>query len=85
MIQLFGILIIKRSDVIHGKSKKASLRLVDWCKNYLDEYWSANRTSSNPSTHLEVTWSPPNYPSYKVNVDAARFKAQKAVSAGVII
>ena len=30
-------------------------------------------------------WSPSNYPSYKVNVDAARFMAQKAVGEGVII
>ena len=74
-----------KNEVIHGKPRKAGLKLVDWCKNYLDEYWFANRTLSNPSTHLEVTWFPPNYPSYKVNVDAARFKAQKAASAGVII
>ena len=71
--------------MIHGKPRKAGLMLVDWCKSYLEEYWSANRTSLNSSTHLEVTWPPPNYPSYKVNVDATRFTAQKAVGAGVII
>ena len=74
-----------RNEVIHGKPRKAGLKLVDWCKNYLDEYWSANRTSVNPPAHLEVAWSPSNFPSYKVNVDAARFMAQKAVGAGVII
>ncbi|XP_030947476.1 uncharacterized protein LOC115971614 [Quercus lobata] len=68
-----------RNEVIHGKPRKAGLKLVDWCKNYLDEYWSANRTSVNPPAHLEVAWSPSNFPSYKVNVDAARFMAQKAV------
>ena len=73
-----------RNEVIHGKPRKAGLKLVDWCKNYLDEYWSANRTSVNPPAHLEVAWSPSNFPSYKVNVDAARL-AQKAVGAGVII
>ena len=71
--------------MIHGKPRKAGLKLVDWCKNYLDEYWSANRTSVNPPTHLEVAWSPSIFPSYKVSVDAARFMAQKAVGAGVII
>ena len=74
-----------RNEVIHGKPRKAGLKLVDWCKNYLDEYWSANRTLVNPPTHLEVAWSPSIFPSYKVNVDAARFMAQKAVGAGVII
>ena len=71
--------------MIHGKPRKAGLKLVDWWKNYLDEHWSANRTSVNPPTHLEVAWSPSIFPSYKVDVDAARFMAQKAVGAGVII
>ena len=64
-----------KNEVIHGKPRKAGLKLVDWCKNYLDEYWSANRTSVNPPAHLEVALSPSNFPSHKVNVDAARFMA----------
>lgn len=64
-----------KNEVIHGKPRKAGLKLVDWCKNYLAEYWSANRTSVNPPAHLEVALSPSNFPSHKVNVDAARFMA----------
>ncbi|XP_075670222.1 uncharacterized protein LOC142639988 [Castanea sativa] len=38
--------------------------------------------SVNPSGSQ---WSPPNYPSYKINVDATSKTAQKAVGASVII
>lgn len=36
-------------------------------------------------TPLEVKWSPPNFPSYKIIVDAAIFSAQKAAGVGVLI
>ncbi|XP_075659274.1 uncharacterized protein LOC142629186 [Castanea sativa] len=74
-----------RNKMFHGKPRKAGVKLVDWCKSYLDEYWAANKVSVNPPNHLEVAWTPPTFPSYKVNVDAARFMAQKAVGVGVII
>ena len=51
----------------------------------MEEYWTANWTSPKQLTHLEVNWSPPNYPSYKINEDAAIFLTQKAAGAGVIV
>ncbi|XP_075651545.1 uncharacterized protein LOC142622019 [Castanea sativa] len=46
--------------------------------------WS-NRNEMFHGKPRKAAWTPPTFPSYKVNVDAARFMAQKAVGAGVII
>ena len=37
------------------------------------------------SPHMEVNWSPPRYPLYKINVNGIVFSAQKAASVGVIV
>lgn len=74
-----------RNNVHYRKPRKAGLMLVNWLKCYLEEYWTANWTSLKQLTHLEVNWSPPNYPSYKINVDATIFSTQKAAGAGVIV
>ena len=73
------------NDVIHGKPRKTSLLLVDWCRSYLEEYWLQIIPPPKQPTQLEVNWSPPNFPSYKIIVDAAIFSAQKAAGVGVII
>ena len=71
-----------RNEVIHGKLRRTSLLLVDWCRSYLEEYWATSNTlltQLTPQTQVEVKCSPLIFPLYKINVDAAIFSAQKAV------
>lgn len=74
-----------RNDVIHGKSGKTGLLLVDWCRSYLEEYQAANNTPLKQPTQLEVNWFPPIFPSFKINVDVVVFSTQQAAIVGVII
>lgn len=37
------------------------------------------------SPHIEVNWSPPMYPRFKINVDSVVFSAQKVAIVGVIV
>ena len=72
-----------RNDMIHGKLRKTSLLLVDWCRSYLGEYQPANNTLLKQPTQLEV--NPPIFPSFKINVDVVVFSPKMAASVGVII
>ncbi|XP_075650197.1 uncharacterized protein LOC142620773 [Castanea sativa] len=70
-----------RNEVIHGKLRKTGPLLVDWCRSYLEEYWATSNTpltQLTEQTQVEVKWSPPIFPLYKINVDVAIFSAQKA-------
>ena len=72
-----------RNDMIHGKLRKTSLLLVDWCRSYLGEYQPANNTLLKQPTQLEI--NPPIFPSFKINVDVVVFLPKMAASVGVII
>lgn len=62
---------INRNDVCHGKERKFGLQLLNWCKCYLEKYWVANSIPLKQYTRLEINWTPPTSPSYKINGDAA--------------
>ena len=74
-----------RNGVHHGRLRKAGPMLFSWCKHYLDEYWDVSCSPLKASPHMEVNWSPPRYPLYKINVNGIVFSAQKAASVGVIV
>ena len=69
----------------HGKLRKVGPMLFSWCKHYLDEYWDVCCSPWKASPHMEVNWSPPRYPLYKINVNGIVFLAQKVASVGVIV
>nr|POE70028.1 putative ribonuclease h protein [Quercus suber] len=62
-----------RNEVRHGKLRKASPGLINWCKLYLEEYWFVSDSPSQATPQLDASWVPPSYPLYKVNVDGAVF------------
>ena len=74
-----------RNEVRNGGKKKTGCELVQWTSRYLKEYYAA---LFRPATDREVKvarWAPPPPGRYKINVDGAVFKAQKAAGIGVLI
>ena len=58
---------------------------MQWTSRYLREYYV---TIDRPAKVLDVQvvrWTPPPLDKYKINVDAAVFKDQKAAGVGVLI
>ena len=51
----------------------------------LHDFHLAHFRYCNPSLAEEVRWTPPEFPFYKVNMDAAIFKSTKSVGIGVIV
>ena len=63
-----------RNEIRHGGKKKSRLELIHWCGHYLDEYHAAQVVPTKPSRKVEVNWSPPSAPFYKINVDGLLFQ-----------
>ena len=74
-----------RNEVHNGGKKKSGCELVQWTSRYLKEYYAAiERPATVPEVQV-TRWSPPPLDRYKINVDGAVFKAQKAAGVGVLI
>ena len=61
------------------------MALVQWSRQYLQEFQAVNQVVSSPVVPRVVGWSPPPTARYKVNVNDAIFLAQKCFGAGVMI
>lgn len=71
------------NDVIHGGKRKNGKQLLQWCQQYLSEYWARVEVPVKDHQVLESKWLPLIEPSYKVNVDGAIFESQKEVGVGL--
>ena len=74
-----------RNVVRHGRTKKTSEALVKWSTQYLTEYRNAHSPSEPVLRNPAVRWSPPPTSRFKMNLDGAVFKEQKAAGIGVLI
>ena len=74
-----------RNEVCNGGKRKSGCELVQWTSRYLKEYYAAiDRPTKVPDVQV-VRWTPPLSDKYKINVDGAVFKDQKAARVGVFI
>ena len=58
---------------------------MQWTSRYLREYYVAIDRPAKVLDVQVVRWTPPPSDKYKINVDGAVFKDQKAVGVGVLI
>ena len=74
-----------RNEVRNGGKRKTGCELVQWTSQYLREYYAAiDRPAKVPDVQV-ARWTPPPSDKYKINVDGAVFKDQKAAGVGVFI
>ena len=59
--------------------------LLQGALNYLMEYQACSLLSDGSTPPTKVSWSPPSHNWYKINVDGAVFRDQKAAGVGVIV
>ena len=74
-----------RNESRHGGAKKTSQGLLQWSLDYLAEYQACSLEPASSKTTVAVNWTPSSPNRYKINVDGAVFKAQKAARVGVLI
>lgn len=49
---------LSRNEASHGGVVKPGLNVVQWCKQYLEEYWEANPTIQSSNTDRLARRSP---------------------------
>ena len=74
-----------RNEVQNGGKKKSGCELVQWTSRYLKEYYIALVRAATETEVTVARWAPPPPDRYKINMDGAVFKAQKAAGIGVLI
>ena len=75
VVTLAWALWYNRNEVRHGERKKSAEALVQWSRQYLQEYKEANQVDFSPVVPPIVGWFPPPTTRYKVKVDGAVFAA----------
>ena len=78
-------ILLSRNEATHGGVIKTGPNVVQWCKQYLEEYWEANPTIQSSDTDRSARWVPRVAPLFKINVDGMVFVPQRVVGVGVII
>ena len=67
-----------RNEIRNGGRQKSGKEIVQWTKQYLEEFYATTDRHDTPGTtsvaHVAV-WTPPSTQRYKVNVNGAVFKS----------
>ncbi|XP_012842432.1 PREDICTED: uncharacterized protein LOC105962666 [Erythranthe guttata] len=75
----------KRNKEYKGQASLTPHDLVDWCKNYLAIFRSAQIHKFSPQRHVHMsTWHPPPVGAVKINTDAAVSSGNLFFSVGMV-
>ena len=74
----------ERNTARTGGTRQTSNHILQIATFLLEEFRSANHKFQPPTVPHTITWTPPNSPWYKINVDGAVFKQTQATGIGVV-
>ena len=74
-----------RNKTRHGAPRQSSRDIIHKARLILEDYKLAHLQKPLHKEHADIRWIPPDYPWYKINVDAAVFSNKKAVGIGVVV
>lgn len=76
-----------RNEVRLGAQRRPGNMLGNWAASYLEEYKAATVAQINlePLIQIATTWTPPQHPLFKINVNGAVAKTTRKVGVGVIV
>ena len=74
-----------RNEIRTGGPHKSALVIASWTKDYLEEFQLANHKVQAKKPEIEVGWSLPHPPWFKINIDGAVFEKQRSMGIEVVI
>ena len=66
-----------RNKTRHGAPRQSSRDIIHKARLILEEYKLAHLQKPLHKEHADIRWIPPDYPWYKINVDAAVFSNKR--------
>ena len=74
-----------RNEIRTGGPRKSALVIASWTKDYLEEFQLANHKVQAKKPEIEVGWSLPHPPWFKINIDGVVFEKQRSMGIEVVI